>query len=153
MELPATEVNLDDGNGDDDQTAKSRGSTRPLNILVVDDEPLVVEFLARVLTEFGHTVSMAENGNSVLEMTDLNTYDLIMLDVRMPGVGSETLFDHIRSLDNGVSDRVLYVTGDATNPDTRAFIDRTGSPVLTKPFTIEDLLTVIRRIAGKNSTI
>ena len=111
---------------------------------------MVVEFLARVLTEYGHTVSMAENGNSVMEMTDLDTYDLIMLDVRMPGVGSETLFDYIRNLDNGASERVLYVTGDATNPDTRAFIDRTGSPVLTKPFPIEDLLTMVRRMADKN---
>ena len=150
VELPAPEAEFDDAEGNDDKTATFSSNTRPLNVLIVDDEPLVVEYLSRVLTEFGHTVAMAESGNSVLEMTDLDTYDLIMLDVRMPGIGSETLFDHIRSLDNGVSGRVLYVTGDATNPDTRAFIDKTGSPVLTKPFTIEDLLSVIHRIANKN---
>lgn len=150
IELPAPELE-DAADNDGDGLLESFDSdTRSLNVLIVDDEPLVVEFLARILTEFGHTVSMAENGNAVLDMTDLDSYDLIMLDVRMPGVGSETLFDHIQALPGGISDRVLYVTGDATNPDTRAFIDRTGSPVLTKPFTIEDLLSVVRRVAAKN---
>lgn len=150
VELPAPEFDhIEDSAGEDTTTAIA-SDDRPLNVLVVDDEPMVVEFLSRVLSEFGHTVTVAENGNAVLEMTDLDSYDLIMLDVRMPGIGSGTLFEHIRGLPNGVSDRVLYVTGDATNPDTRDFIDRTGSPVLTKPFTIETLLSVIRRIAAKN---
>ena len=150
VELPAPELDQGDDSAGDDPITTADGDTRPLKVLVVDDEPMVVEFLSRVLSEFGHTVVEAENGNAVLEMTDLETYDIIMLDVRMPGVGSETLFDHIRGLPNGISDRVLYVTGDATNPDTREFIGRTGSPVLTKPFTIEDLLSVIRRIAAKS---
>ncbi|MCI0868398.1 MAG: response regulator [Chloroflexi bacterium] len=150
VELPAPEVEPGEESAAKDNTPETDNACRPLNVLIVDDEPLVVEFLSRVLTEFGHTVAMAENGNSVMEMTDLDKYDLIMLDVRMPGVGSETLFDHIRGVSNDISNRILYITGDATNPDTRAFIAATGSPVLTKPFTIEDLLTAVRRIAGKN---
>ena len=150
VELPAPEVEPGEESAAKDNTPETDNACRPLNVLIVDDEPLVVEFLSRVLTEFGHTVAMAENGNSVMEMTDLDEYDLIMLDVRMPGVGSETLFDHIRGVSNDISNRILYITGDATNPDTRAFIAATGSPVLTKPFTIEDLLTAVRRIAGKN---
>ena len=149
VELPAPEARYDADADGVDQPTTINSDDRSLNILIVDDEPLVVEFLARILTEFGHKVSIAENGNAVLEMNDLDSYDLIMLDVRMPGIGSETLFDHIRGLPGGVSDRVLYVTGDSTNPDTRAFIDKTGSPVLTKPFTIEDLLSTVRRMAAR----
>lgn len=149
VELPAPEVVYDHILNGDDWNAESGNDSRPLNVLVVDDEPMVVEFLSRVLSEFGHTVVAAESGDAVLEMDNLERFDLIILDVRMPGVGSETLFDHIQGLPYGVSDRVVYITGDATNPDTRAFIDKTGSQVLTKPFTIEDLLTVVRRMAGK----
>ena len=117
-----------------------------MKILIVDDEPAVAEFLSRALTEFGHSVDVHERGEDVIRKPDLDKYDLMILDVRMPGVDGEALFEHVQGLDSKSAPRILFITGDATNPSTKAFVDRTGSPALTKPFTLEHLMSAIRRL-------
>ena len=117
-----------------------------MNILIVDDEPAVAEFLSRALTDFGHVVDVHERGEDVIQRSDLDRYDLMILDVRMPGVDGEALFEHVREVYTSAPPKILFITGDTTNPSTKAFVDRTGSPALTKPFTLEHLMSAIRRL-------
>jgi two-component system NtrC family sensor kinase len=117
-----------------------------MKILIVDDEPAVAEFLSRALTDSGHSVDVHERGEDVIQKSDLDQYDLMILDVRMPGVDGEALFEHVRGLYADAPPRILFITGDTTNPSTKAFVDRTGSPALTKPFTLEHLMSAIKRL-------
>ena len=117
-----------------------------MKILIVDDEPAVAEFLSRALTDSGHSVDVHERGEDVIKKADLDQYDLMILDVRMPGVDGEALFEHVRELYADTPPRILFITGDTTNPSTKAFVDRTGSPALTKPFTLEHLMSAIKRL-------
>lgn len=147
IELPANATSTPDNDSEPEFFDFSKPMNR-MNVLVVDDEPVVADFLARVLSEFGHDVETAESADDIIESKDLGKYNLIILDVRMPGIGGEILFDQIKQLPDNVSSRVLFITGDTTNPTTRAFIDKAGSPVLTKPFTIEDLMSAVSRLVS-----
>lgn len=117
-----------------------------MKILIVDDEPAVAEFLSRALTDSGHSVDVHERGEDVIKKPDLDKYDLMILDVRMPGVDGEALFEHVRERYANAPPRILFITGDTTNPSTKAFVDRTGSPALMKPFTLEHLMSAIKRL-------
>ncbi len=123
------------------------GAPRRLRALVVDDEPAVSELLARFLAEDGHAVDVATSGDEVINRRDLSKYDVILLDVKMPGIKGTQLFDYIRQLPGNVASRVLFVTGDTTDMATQDFIAQAGSPMLAKPFTLEDLRASVQRIA------
>ena len=129
------------------EVSDSGRSLGPMNILVVDDEPAIVEFVSRALSEYGHTVHVARGGGEAIEMQGLTAYDLIILDMKMPGVGGAILFEHIRGLSEEMSSKILFITGDTTNPVTGDFINNTGNPVLTKPFALEDLISAVRQFS------
>ena len=120
----------------------------PARLLVVDDEPAVADFIARTLGEMGHTVDIAVDGNEVVGRTDLDEYSLILLDVKMPGVGGIELYDHLRQLPGDLTSKVVFVTGDAADADTRAFLEQTGNLVLEKPFGLGKLLEIVGDLVG-----
>jgi two-component system response regulator RegX3 len=93
-------------------------------------------------------VDVVENGSEVVQRENLNDYDLFILDVKMPGIGGAALYDHIASVSKELSSRVMFITGDTTNPGTKEFIDSTSSPLLTKPFTIENLMSRVNRFTS-----
>ena len=120
-----------------------------MRILVVDDEPLIAECLSRALGDEGHLVDLAKTGNELIENQDLTRYDIIILDVKMPGIDGVELFDYIKQLSDDVSSRIMFITGDISNPATREFITKTGNPMLAKPFTLDGLVSSVCRFAMK----
>ncbi len=119
-----------------------------LRVLAVDDEPAVVEMLARALTGMGHQAEVSRDGAEALRMVHLNDYDAILLDIRMPGLGGPEVYRCIQGLRPQMAERVMFITGDPVSPDTRAFIDRTGSKVLQKPFSLDELRRHIEEFAA-----
>jgi two-component system NtrC family sensor kinase len=120
-------------------------------VLIVDDEPAVVDLISRILSDFGFSVSTASNGNEVINKLNLEDFDIIILDYRMPEIGGAQLFEHIESISAEVAARVLFITGDAYSPNVEETVSRTGNPVLNKPFTLEDLLTAVMRVAERRA--
>ena len=66
----------------------------------------------------------------------------------MPGVGGAALFDYIRHLPGEVASRVVFVTGDTANIETQQVVGRTGNPMLAKPFTLDELMETVDRVAA-----
>ncbi|MFN7973038.1 MAG: sigma-54 dependent transcriptional regulator [Acidobacteriota bacterium] len=118
-------------------TARSR-------ILVIDDEEVVRQSCARILGEEGHVVEDAQNGTEGLEKTGLSRYDLVLLDLKMPGLsGMEVLGELRRSHpDTGV----IIVTGFGTIETAVAAIKLGAFDYLCKPFTPEELTAVVNRL-------
>ena len=106
-------------------------------ILVVDDETQIRNILFRLLSADGHEVALAPDGEVAWKLMQENKFDNILLDLRMPGVGGQDLFRLIAESFPDLSKKVVFITGDAANADTRSFLDSIASPALSKPFTIE----------------
>ncbi len=117
---------------------------RPRHILVVEDENSLRELIANILLLDDHEVDTARDGVEALYRIEQRTYDLIISDLRMPNLDGPGL--HKALLDRYGQDlpRVIFVTGHAEAEDFVPFLAETGDPVLTKPFSVEDLRTLVQ---------
>jgi signal transduction histidine kinase len=112
-------------------------------ILVVDDEPDVADLLAEALSLDGHRVEAVNSGAAALNRILARDYDLVFSDMKMPGMSGADLYDEVARRGRGTERRFVFVTGDTMNPTTRQFLERTGSPSLTKPFDIDEIRRLV----------
>jgi two-component system NtrC family sensor kinase len=132
-------------------TDLTRTPAKTQRILVVDDEPAIRDLLAKALATEGYEVDMAENGEESWRKMQGQTYGCILLDLKMPGMSGQQLYHRIAKFDQGLAQRVIFVTGDTVSPDTRDFISASGNPAVSKPFKLEDVLRQIRNSLEANS--
>ena len=119
---------------------KSNTATAPLTILAVDDDPLVLENTAAMLTELGHIVLQAHSGAEALRILDQRHADLIVTDYAMPGMTGEELTQRI--LANQPELPILMVSGYASLPEGAG----TSVPKLSKPFKEGELSRAISEV-------
>ncbi|MBK1837655.1 response regulator [Azospirillum sp. YIM B02556] len=130
--------------------APMTGDRRPLRLLVVEDNPLVLMATVEGLTEEGFTVETAEDGVTALRLLEADRdFDLVVSDVVMPGgVSGIDLARHIR--ERWPQLRVLLVSG--YSPESLANMGADTASVLAKPFTPVQLATRIRSLAQAGPT-
>jgi CheY-like chemotaxis protein len=105
-----------------------------MNVLVVDDDSIVRLILSRILQHrFGATTVEAENGVEALLALDASTFDLVVLDLRMPVMDGLTVLRTIRSNAGLASLPVIVLTGDRNDDIVKEFIRLGVSDYLTKP--------------------
>ena len=75
------------------------------------------------------------------------TFEVILSDFRMPGMGGEGPYDWLRTYHPDWMDRLLFTSGDLLSPRTQAFLEDTGRPVLAKPVTLEALRNALAPFA------
>jgi CheY-like chemotaxis protein len=120
-------------------------------ILVVDDEPVVQDLLNEILSTEGCKVEIVENGSDALKRLGSKDYDVILLDVKLPGVSGTEIYEHIQRTAKSLASRVIFVTGDVMSADTMTYVLSAGIPYITKPFDAEQLLKGIGRILSQKS--
>lgn len=121
-------------------------------VLVVEDEPSISQICRRVLTGEGFEVDIAENGASAQNRLKEKDYDICLIDIITPVMDGKRLYRWITERHPKMLNGVIFTTGDAINLDTRSFLERASRPFLPKPFTLDELKTVVRetlRQAGK----
>ncbi|MCH7642204.1 MAG: response regulator [Chloroflexi bacterium] len=123
----------------EDTAVAQRSRYTMLHVLVVDDEVTVGELVKRTLEEAGHQVDVARDGAEALRMINLDDFDVVLLDMKMPGLGGPEVYRCIKGLRPEIAARVLFMTGDIASPDTKEFIESTDSMLLSKPFNLDDL--------------
>jgi CheY-like chemotaxis protein len=119
---------------------------RAQTILVVEDESSLAQGLARLLRRDGHSVDTAANGRLALARLEGRAYDCILCDVRMPDLDGPSLYRLLERQQPHLCQRLIFLTGDTLEPATQAFLEQSGTPCLTKPFSIADARHVIQRI-------
>jgi len=107
------------------------------DILVIDDEPVVCNSLRRILSRKGHRVDQALLPDEGLEKIGANRYDLVMLDLRMPGKDGLEVLSAIK--DRWPETKVIIVTGYASIESAIEATRRGASQYLAKPFTPEEV--------------
>jgi two-component system NtrC family sensor kinase len=115
------------------------------HILVVDDEPSLLVLLSRVLEHRGHLVETAQNGKMALEKLADEQYDLIISDIIMPDMFGTELYDRISADHPHLASRFIFITGNATDPETHTFLEQSGLIWLTKPFLPADVETAVAK--------
>jgi CheY-like chemotaxis protein len=128
----------------------SAAQTRRHRILVVDDEPLVTQLIAEALALEGHEVDTAKNGREALERISACAYDAILSDLRMPELDGVGLYRELDQRNPGLLRRIAFVSGTTQPVEYASFLEETGVPVLRKPFAIDDLQRLVRRLLQDN---
>jgi CheY-like chemotaxis protein len=113
------------------------------SILVVDDEPLLLKLVGEWFESVARRVFLAGEGVEALQVLDRNTIDLIIADVRMPGMNGIRLLKEI-SAKQGYTSHVIFITGFA-DIDTREAYDLGAEAFLEKPFGRDDLINAAKR--------
>ncbi|MGB3005118.1 MAG: response regulator transcription factor, partial [Chitinophagaceae bacterium] len=115
-----------------------------MRLFLAEDEMAIAGFLKEGLEEEGFAVDVASNGRQALEMamTNLNEYDILLLDWMMPGVSGIEICRAIRKENKTIP--VIFLTAKDTVDDTVFALDAGANDYLKKPFAFEELLARIR---------
>jgi len=116
----------------------------PLSILVVDDEASICLLLRDVLTRFGHRVETCQDGNKALELAGEQDFDLMLLDIRMPGMGGLEALRNLRGLRPNTT--FVMITGYAQTDVMEECLRSGAAACLSKPFSISQVVKVLRDI-------
>lgn len=113
-----------------------------MRILVVEDELSVCQSLATALYADGFDVEVAITGTQGLALATSNPYDLILLDIMLPGVDGLTICKELRSRGNRVP--IIFLTARGEVPHRVAGLDAGADDYLPKPFEVAELLARVR---------
>ena len=114
--------------------------------LVVDDEEIILSFLKRLLNGWGYEAETINNPTEAIENIQKNDYSFIILDVKMPEINGQQLYNLIAQLKPSLVNRIIFATGDTMNKSTATFLNETQAPVLTKPLDTHELKDTIDAI-------
>jgi PAS domain S-box-containing protein len=103
--------------------------------LVVDDEADIAETIRELLEREGFDVTVASDGASALMAIDRGEFDVVLSDLRMPGVSGPEMYARVRETRPQLLSRIAFVTGDTLGASMDHFLKESGRPVLEKPFT------------------
>jgi signal transduction histidine kinase/ActR/RegA family two-component response regulator len=126
-----------------DPSYASGGSKR---VLVVEDEPTVARLISDVLEDEGFHVDALSDGHEALERAARESFDLVICDMRMPGLDGQHFYETLASTGNPLWKRFLFVTGDVLSSHTHEFLERHQLPHVAKPFRVEELTEKVHRV-------
>jgi two-component system NtrC family sensor kinase len=135
------------GSGSTPGTAVSAVSGR--RVLIVDDEVSIRQLLSEILTLDHHSVAVASSGIEAADLAERESFDVIITDMKMPGMDGASFYRQVRQRDPQQARRIIFITGDTVSPDTRAFLQRVSNPVLAKPFKIGPLRDAIESVLAQ----
>jgi len=120
-------------------------------VLVVEDEPTVARLIADVLEEEGFRVEVLLDGREALGRVGRESFDLIICDMKMPGMDGQHFYQMLERANNPLQKRFLFVTGDVVAPQTHEFLERNHLEHLSKPFRVEELTEKVRSVLYNNA--
>ena len=114
--------------------------------LVVDDESFLLECLVDALGAWGMEVESSPRGDEAIQKLQTGVFDVIVSDIRMPGLSGVDLFEWLKVQRPAMTRRILYTTGDSFDVKTREFLEASQVPYLGKPFDLKQLKQSLERL-------
>ena len=119
------------------------------NILIVDDEKIVRDSLFHWFEEEGYNVETAENGESALKKYEREKYDLLLVDMKMPGMSGIDLLTKIKSIDKDAL--VILITAFASVPTAITALKQGAYDYVTKPVDPDELAHIVKKALEQRS--
>jgi two-component system, OmpR family, response regulator len=120
-----------------------------MKVLIVEDEPKMAALIRRGLVDEGATADVAPNGEEALVMAGVTPYDVIVLDVMLPGIDGFETCGRLRR--DSVWAPVLMLTARDAVEDRVAGLDHGADDYLTKPFSFAELMARLRALARRGA--
>ena len=121
-----------------------------MHILIVEDERTLCETIVRSLRRLAYSVDFCYDGNEALNLLAVEKYDLVLLDLNLPGADGMTVLRQLRQTDKDT--RVLILSARSEVSDKVAGLDAGASDYLSKPFHLEELEARIRSLTLRKFT-
>jgi DNA-binding response OmpR family regulator len=118
-----------------------------MRVLVVEDERRLSSFISRALRENAYAVDVAENGIQALEMASFNSYDGILLDIRLPGLNGLEVCRELRH--SKIDTPILMLTARTLVEHRVEGLDAGADDYLSKPFALAELLARVRALVRR----
>jgi DNA-binding response OmpR family regulator len=122
-----------------------------VRVLFAEDDPGVQRFVVKGLREQAYAVDAVATGDAALEQAEINSYDLIILDVMLPGMSGFAVCQRLREL--GERAPVLMLTARDAVEDRVAGLDSGADDYLTKPFEFRELLARMRALLRRSGDL
>ncbi len=115
-------------------------------ILLVDDELPILDILSDMLGQYGYKTLTARSGEEALEIyrRDASGVDLVILDIRMPGIGGYRCFEEILRLDPEA--KVIISTGYSEDALVKKMLESGAGGFVGKPYKLVDMLNKVREV-------
>jgi DNA-binding response OmpR family regulator len=120
-----------------------------MDVLLIEDESKVVDFISKGLEEEGYAVAAAYDGKQGLDLLKVHKYDLVLLDLMLPEVDGLKVLRSMRA--RGINTPVLIITAKNSKEDVVRGLDTGSDDYLTKPFSFEELLARMRALLRRSA--
>jgi two-component system, OmpR family, copper resistance phosphate regulon response regulator CusR len=134
--------------GSEPATAAPCNPPAPMRILIVEDEPKTAAYVRKGLTEHGYVVDVADNGTEGLHLATSFNYDLVLLDVMLPGADGWTVLERLR---RERQTPVLFLSARDAVADRVKGLELGADDYLVKPFAFSELLARIRTLLRRGA--
>jgi two-component system, OmpR family, copper resistance phosphate regulon response regulator CusR len=122
-----------------------------MRILIVEDEPTAATVLAKGLREHAYAVDVANDGDAALEQAAINQYDLLIVDVLLPGIDGFEVCRRLRA--DGASVPILMLTALGRLDDRVEGLDAGADDYLPKPYHFKELLARVRALLRRGPAL
>ncbi len=133
-----------------DQWLLKRSSGSPKRILVIDDNPMILQLFRDCLRKNNYEIYATSGGMEALDLVNNKSFDLIFLDLIMPEIFGNKVFLAIKEIDKDVP--IAIITGYPDSDLLKEVIQYGPFLVLNKPFTCEDILRVVQTFNRNGAT-
>lgn len=128
------------------------GANQTFNILIIDDEPMILEIAGEILTYLGHKVWMAESGNQGIKIFSEKHHELhlVIVDLLMPDMNGKECFEQMQKIDDHVP--IVLSTGISDVENKEGFKHLNVFGFLEKPYTLVQLRDILQKLESVNTT-
>jgi len=117
-------------------------------VLVIDDDDDLRALVVRVVQQAGYAVDSASDGQAGLDRLEEQTYDVIVCDLRMPGMDGVTFYREVERRNPAAARRIVLMTAHLRSDEYMDFLRGVHAPVLNKPFLLDEFRSTLARMVG-----